>query len=152
MSCLYLNASSSYLLFKWSSKLQCRMWKFCHPKSLSTTSCFTEHSEWWSASEPLDMFKTSNSLHQAGSFGSFWPFIVASWDTWRCCHEITLSGITGWWSTYLLLLKQFPGDYMMQDGELWSWPAKYHADKVMTFLRQHSMFYFLVRFPKIYGP
>lgn len=74
---------------------KCGTWQFCHPKPLNTMSCFTERSGWWCVSETLDMFKASDSLLQEGSFGSVWPFIVASWDTLRCCHEMTLPGVAG---------------------------------------------------------
>lgn len=74
---------------------KCGMWQFSHPKSLNTASCFTERSEWRRVSETLDMIKASDLLLQEGSFGSVWPFIVASWDTLRCCHEMTLPGVAG---------------------------------------------------------
>lgn len=70
---------------------------------LRSTSCFTDHSEWWNAVDTLDMFKTSSLLFHCASLFLLWPFIVVLWDTFSSCYEITLSGITGWRFTYLVV-------------------------------------------------
>lgn len=84
----------------WNSSLWCKMWLLNHPDSLNSPSCFLDQSEWCNTLKHLTDLKPPT--YSSSNMEPFARFDLVPWDTLSGCHEITLSGITGWGSIYLL--------------------------------------------------